>query len=90
MKNNYAIGGLKYIASSPKPEDGGFHPETVRIAKVSLKEIRKLRTALLLYHEAWNGCEGDWHKAMKSASKYAETVLWKKTKSKKREGGQGN
>ncbi len=39
-------------------------------------ENRKLREALLLYHEAWNGCERNWHAAMKSASKNADEVLW--------------
>lgn len=37
---------------------------------------RDLRIALLLYHEAWNGCEGDWHAAMKVASAAAEAVLY--------------
>ena len=39
-------------------------------------EIGRLREALLLYHEAWNGCEGNWHGAMKRASVNAEAVLW--------------
>lgn len=45
-------------------------------------EIRKLREALLLYHEAWNGCEGDWRAAMRMASKNAEDVLWPKEHSR--------
>lgn len=43
-----------------------------------MTELENLREALLLYHEAWNGCEGDWHKAMKEASRNAEEVLWKR------------
>ena len=57
-------------------ENGGLHPTTVRIAKDALEAIRELREALLLYHEAWNGCDGNWHVAMKNASKNADTVLW--------------
>lgn len=73
-----AVKGLTYISNSPPMEHGGFHPTTVQIAKDALKEIGELREALLLYHEAWNGCEGNWHKAMKSASQNAEKVLWPK------------
>jgi hypothetical protein len=40
------------------------------------QEIINLRTALLLYHEAWNGCEGDWKGAMKRASANADAILW--------------
>lgn len=40
------------------------------------KQIRELREALLLYHEAWNGCERNWHKAMCEASHNADHVLW--------------
>jgi len=46
-------------------------------------EISRLRTALLLYHEAWNGCEGDWHNAMRAASDNADCVLWPSEKGKR-------
>jgi len=41
-----------------------------------LGEISRLREALLLYHEAWNGCEGNWRKAMRAASRNADRVLY--------------
>jgi hypothetical protein len=44
-----------------------------------LGEIFRLRAALLLYHEAWNGCERDWHKAMRKASRNADRVLYPNT-----------
>lgn len=37
------ICGLKYIARSPKQEDGGFHPEAITTAKAAIREIYKLR-----------------------------------------------
>lgn len=73
------VEGLKYIADSPPANCGGFHPTTVKIAKDALREMWRLREALLLYHEAWNGCEGNWHKAMRYASRNAERVLWPNT-----------
>ena len=38
--------GLEYIATSPAPEYGGFHPNTVRIAQGALEVILRLRVAL--------------------------------------------
>lgn len=38
--------GLQYIADSPAAQQGGFHPETVKIAKSALRLIRKLRRAV--------------------------------------------
>ncbi len=35
--------GLEYIATSPAPEYGGFHPNAVRIAQGALEEIVRLR-----------------------------------------------
>jgi len=35
--------GLLYISQSPPREHGGFHPNTVAIAKSALRLIRKLR-----------------------------------------------
>ena len=35
--------GLRYIARSPAREHGGFHPETVKIAKQSIRLILKLK-----------------------------------------------
>jgi len=35
--------GLEYIATSPAPEYGGFHPNAVRIAQGALEEIARLR-----------------------------------------------
>ena len=35
--------GLEYIATSPAPECGGFHPNAVRIAQGALEEIVRLR-----------------------------------------------
>jgi hypothetical protein len=48
MKNSRsrAVAGLKYIAASPQPEHGGFHPQTVTIAKLALAKIEKLQTKL--------------------------------------------
>ena len=37
------LDGLRYIAKSPKPEHGGFHPQTVAIAKSALHHIKRLR-----------------------------------------------
>lgn len=71
-----ATASLQYIADSPSPEHGGFHPQAVQTAKDALVEIHRLREAVLLYHEAWNGCEGNWHEAMRTASKNADSVLW--------------
>lgn len=45
---------------------------------LALGMIFNLREALLLYHEAWNGCEGDWRKAMSEASRNADAVLYPK------------
>lgn len=53
------------------------------VASEPCAEIRKLREALLLYHEAWNGCESDWLAAMREASKNAEAVLWPNKQSEK-------
>jgi hypothetical protein len=36
------IEGLEYISSSPPQEHGGFHPQTIRIAKSALAFIRSL------------------------------------------------
>lgn len=38
--------GLEYIATSPQPEYGGFHPNTVKIAQGALEVILRLRVAL--------------------------------------------
>lgn len=38
--------GLEYIATSPAPEYGGFHPNTVSIAQGALEVILRLRVAL--------------------------------------------
>ncbi len=38
--------GLQYIADSPVAAHGGFHPETVRIARAALRLIRNLRRQL--------------------------------------------
>jgi hypothetical protein len=70
------IADLQYIADSPAPEHGGFHPNAVQTAKAAIDEIHRLRIALLFYHEAWNGCERDWHTAMREASKNADKALW--------------
>lgn len=37
---------LKYIAASPLPEHGGFHPQVVLTAKRAIREIRKLKGLL--------------------------------------------
>ena len=42
------IEGLEYIADSPDPEYGGFHPEAVKIAKNALRHLR----AASCLHEA--------------------------------------
>ena len=39
------------------------------------KKCRALEEALRMYHEAWNGCEGDWKAAMRRASKVADQAL---------------
>lgn len=41
MKWKETIDGLKYIADSPSHENGGFHPNTVAIAKDALKFIKR-------------------------------------------------
>ena len=69
--------GLKYIADSPDEAKGGFNPTTIQVAKDAYAKMVDLRYALLLYHEAWNGNERDWHRAMREASHNAEQVLWK-------------
>lgn len=38
--------GLEYISTSPAPEFGGFHPNTVRICMGALEEITRLRAQL--------------------------------------------
>jgi hypothetical protein len=38
--------GLKYIADSPPREHGGFHPQTVDIAKQALARIEYLEGAI--------------------------------------------
>lgn len=38
--------GLKYIINSPGREYGGFHPNTVEIAKSALHQIEKLQARL--------------------------------------------
>ena len=60
-------------AQGPEAGDGGVAEYAWNRRRLE----RDLRTALLLYHEAWNGCEGDWHAAMKVASKEAEAVLYR-------------
>jgi hypothetical protein len=53
----------------------------LKAARWHLRQMRTkslLREALCLYHEAWNSCEGDWHKAMREASANANYVLWPK------------
>jgi hypothetical protein len=50
--------GLQYIADSPKPEYGGFNPETVKIAKAALRVIRKLRKQSVMLDE----CTGYRHR----------------------------
>lgn len=47
--------GLEYIATSPTPEFGGFHPNTVRIAKGALEEIARLRDAYKRLHSQVGG-----------------------------------
>ncbi len=37
------LGGLRYIANSPPPEYGGFHPTTLAIATGALYHIRRLQ-----------------------------------------------
>ena len=43
MANLEAVEGLKYIADSPTSEYGGFHPNTVAIAKKSLLALLELK-----------------------------------------------
>ncbi len=45
-KARRTIEGLKYIASSPPRENGGFHPEAVKTAKAALRLIARMRRAL--------------------------------------------
>ena len=69
---------MQYIADTTPKEWGAY--DTVRAvaaAKGALSAIRELMEALLLYHEAWNGCEADWRSAMRAASKNADKVLWR-------------
>jgi hypothetical protein len=40
------IVALRYIASSPAPEHGGFHLEAVRTARRAIREIQRLRRKL--------------------------------------------
>jgi hypothetical protein len=40
MTRSQVIDGLKYIANSPSPKNGGFHPEAVKIAKAALGDRR--------------------------------------------------
>jgi hypothetical protein len=61
---------IAMMAPHQKDREGG------RLLIEASAEIGRLREALLLYHEAWNGCEGNWHQAMKRASANAEAVLW--------------
>lgn len=37
------LDGLRYIADSPPPEFGGFHPEAVQTAIWAIAEIERLR-----------------------------------------------
>lgn len=41
-QRNFAICGLQYIALSPLRAQGGFHEQTVEIAKEALKLIQRL------------------------------------------------
>lgn len=63
--------------STKKYDQRPEHPPSPPAAGLDmLGEIFRLRAALLLYHEAWNGCERDWHKAMRKASRNADRVLY--------------
>ncbi len=42
----WTLAGLRYIAASPPREYGGFHPETVKIAKAALWHLRERRRKL--------------------------------------------
>ena len=64
---------ISMMAPHQKDREGGM------LLIEATAEIRRLREALLLYHEAWNGCEGNWHGVMKRASVNAEAVLWPNT-----------
>jgi len=37
------IGGLRYIAATPRPTTGGFHPTTCKIAESALHHIARLK-----------------------------------------------
>lgn len=39
MTKKETIAGLKYIAKSPRKEHGGFHPETINVAKSALRYL---------------------------------------------------
>jgi hypothetical protein len=39
MRRKEVIEGLKYIADSPSKEHGGFHENTIAVAKAALKII---------------------------------------------------
>lgn len=41
----------------------------------SAAEIKRLRDALLMYHQAWNGSSVEWKQAMRRSSDNAETAL---------------
>ena len=40
---NGLMANLKYIAESPSPEYGGFHPQVVETAKKAIEEIETLK-----------------------------------------------
>ena len=46
------ICGLRYIASSPSKEHGGFAPEAIATAKAALREIYRLR-AKVAYQDSY-------------------------------------
>jgi len=43
MSEKDVLAGLRYIASSPPRERGGFHPNAVATAKAALRLIARLR-----------------------------------------------
>lgn len=55
--------GLEYIANSPAPEYGGFHPKAVETARAALAWMNQARELLDRWmreaHEAENGLRKD-------------------------------
>jgi len=46
MTLNDTLKGLKYIADSPPHSHGGFHPQTIQIAKMAIFHINNLKDNL--------------------------------------------